>query len=89
MEYYGSRYIDIPADPPDMRDAITASSERLLLTSIPAQDLFMTMRRIARWENPVESGTYMVIYLMLVLSSNVMTALVRCILLLYTSMYAG
>jgi hypothetical protein len=48
--------------PPMTKDAIISSIERLILTSTPFQTVLMKIRHVYRWEDPMETAIYLVLY---------------------------
>ena len=74
---YGGQYIGASSDLPEPTEAALISSfERILVTSTPVQNAFMTLRRVSRWENPWESGTYLFIYYFFLIFSYITRAFV-------------
>ena len=62
-EKYGDRYIDASSEMPMANeDTITASAERLLLASIPVQDMLVAVRHIYRWDDRMQTSIYATIY---------------------------
>lgn len=77
LQKYGGRYIGASDELPEpTEDALISSFERILLTSTPIQDAFMTLRRVSNWENPWQSAPYMVIYFVFLFYSYITRAFV-------------
>jgi hypothetical protein len=53
-----------------------AGMERFLVTSAPLQDLFMQLRRVAHWKNPLKSAAYMTTYFVLLYYNLIVSAAV-------------
>lgn len=66
-EYYLDNGDKFPQ--PD-RHLLASSLERFVMALVPAQDTFMWLRGLSHWDNPWESAGYMVLYLLLLLFSQ-------------------
>jgi hypothetical protein len=87
---YGGQYIGASSDLPEPTEAALISSfERILVTSTPVQDAFMTLRRVSRWEDPWESGTYLVIYYFFLIFSYITRAFVSESSIMREALQAG
>ncbi|KAI4923714.1 uncharacterized protein J4E92_007688 [Alternaria infectoria] len=63
---YGGQYIGYGSDPPTpSKETIMPNIERLIVATSPFQEFIMTTRRVYRWEKPLETTKYLVIYLVL------------------------
>lgn len=77
LERYGSQYISASSELPEPTEgALISSFERVLLTSIPVQDLAMKLGRIACWESPLETAGYAVLYFGLCIFTKVISTVV-------------
>ena len=77
LEQYGSQYIGASSELPEPTEsALISSFERVLLTSIPVQDVVMKLRRIACWERPMETAAYAALYFLLCVFTKVISTIV-------------
>lgn len=78
---YGGQYIGYGSQPPDpSKETIMPNIERLLVATTPFQELFMTTRRVYRWENRFETTKYLLIYLTLWYLNLLLPGIVRVFL---------
>ncbi|KAF2759870.1 hypothetical protein EJ05DRAFT_484768 [Pseudovirgaria hyperparasitica] len=57
---YGGQYVGYGSDPPPpSKKTIMPNIERLMIASLPLQELIMTIRRVYRWESPLETIKYL------------------------------
>jgi hypothetical protein len=83
LQEYGGHYVGASDELPEpTEDALISSFERILLTSTPVQDAFMTLRRISRWESPWQSATYMITYFVFLFYSYITRAFVSKVLIM-------
>ncbi|XPT02863.1 hypothetical protein M3J09_011969 [Ascochyta lentis] len=60
---YGGQYIGYGSNPPPpSKQTILPNIERFLIATSPLQELFMTARRVYRWEQPATTSKYLLIY---------------------------
>ena len=77
LEQYGSRYIGASSELPEPTEsALISSFERVLLTSVPVQDLVMELSSIACWESPMKTAGYAVLYFTLCMFTKVISTVV-------------
>jgi hypothetical protein len=70
LEYYahryGGQYIGYGSSPPTpSKETIMPNIERIIVATSPFQEFIMTTRRVYRWEKPVETSKYLVVYMLL------------------------
>lgn len=76
LEYAG-QYVGASSELPDpTTEALSASVERILLTSVPFQNGVMKLTSIAFWESPPESAVYALLYFTLCVFNYVTRAIV-------------
>ena len=77
VQQYAGRYIGASSELPEPTEsALIASLERVLLTSMPVQNMLTKLISIAFWESPMETAAYAVLYFVLCLFNYVTRALV-------------
>ena len=77
VQAYGRRYIGMSSELPEPTEsALISSFERVLLMSMPVQDMLTKLISIAFWEIPTETAVYALLYFALCLYNYVTRALV-------------
>lgn len=75
---FAAQYVDefdeLPFDPHRLKSHV----ERLVMASAPWQSWMMHVRRVFRWEDPVETGRWLMLYIVLWYTQN-LVAFVVCI----------
>ncbi len=62
--------------PEPTAEALSTSVERVLLTSVPLQNMVMKIMSVAFWESPTETATYALLYFTLCVFNYVTRAIV-------------
>lgn len=74
---FAAQYVDeFDELPLDLR-RLQSHVERLVMASAPWQSWLMHVRRVFRWEDPVETGRWLLLYLVLWYTQNLMSFVVR------------
>ena len=63
---HGNNYVGYGTYPPPLsQDVLMSIAERILVVSMPLQNLGVALCRVYRWEDPMETLAYLFIYLVL------------------------